>query len=235
MALTPPMRRVSLAFVLAFGVLVLLFGHAQAHHDWRWVVSSSYGEPSEWDGGVWVDGRPTGYFGHPLSWHWHCAERGPDGMLPTHDWAILRYSSRGVAHQSLPLGAYVEMILPTPSGRMVNLVLPITDRGPYGAWGEPGQPNGGGFDIQETVIWSLGWESSSEWGLRTHRARLRPDLGRYCPLHTIRLPDHVGLLLEDVAYDISADRTLAIEAVLDGLGWPRSVPNNRNLAVFTGS
>ena len=229
------LTRTVLAFGLALSLLALLFSRATAHHEWKTVTSSSYGEPSAWDGGVWVDGKPTGYFGHALSWYWHCAERGRNGKLPTHDWAFLRYSSRGVAHQSLPLGAYVEMILPTPSGRMVSLVLPITDRGPYGAWGDPTLPNGGGFDIQETVAWSLGWASSSEWGLRTHQARLRPDLGRYCPRHVIQLPDHVGLLLEDVAYDISADRTLDIEAVLDGLGWPRSVPNNRNLAVFTGS
>jgi len=218
--------RTIIAFALAWVLLVLLFGTAHAHHDWRWVTSSSYGEPSKYDGGVWVDGKPTGYFGHELSWYWHCAERGADGRLPTHDWAFLRATSRGVAHQTLPLGAYVEMVLPTPDGRTVAVVLPITDRGPYGAWGEPTLPNGGGFDLQETVVWSLGWESSSEWGLRSHRARLRPDLGRYCPRHEIRLPDHVGLLLEDVAYDISADRALSIERVLDGLGWPRGSVGN---------
>jgi len=212
--------RTIIAFALAWVLLVLLFGTAHAHHDWRWVTSSSYGEPSKYDGGVWVDGKPTGYFGHELSWYWHCAERGRNGKLPTHDWAFLRYSSRGVAHQTRPLGSYVELVLPTPEGRTVNLVLPITDRGPYAPWGEPSQTTAGGYDIQETVIWDLGWASSSEFGLRTHRARPRPDLGRFCPRQEVRLPDHVGLWLEDQDYDQAADGLASLEDALAVLGWP---------------
>jgi hypothetical protein len=221
MAIPSPAQRSVVAFALALALLATLFHGVKAHHEWRWVASSSYGEPSEWDGGHFDDaGNPTGYFGHELSWYWHCAEKGASGALPDHDWAFLRYSSRGVAHQSRPLGSYVEMILPTPAGRMVTLVLPITDRGPYGPWGEPSQPGGGGFDIQETVIWGLGWESSSEWGVRAHLARPRPDLGRFCPRQEVRLPDHVGLWLEDRDYDQAADGLASLEDALAVLGWP---------------
>jgi hypothetical protein len=214
------MRQAALALLLAFGVLASLVSDVSARSGWREVTSSSYGEASKWDGGVWVDGQPTGYFGHEMSWYWHCAKRDASGEWPTHDWALLLRSSRGVAHQTQPLGSYVELVLPTPKGHTVTLILPITDRGPYSQWGSPAQANGGGYDIQETVIWSLGWASSSEFGLRAHLARPRPDLGRFCPRQEVRLPDHIGLWLEDWDYDQAAGGFASLEDAMAVLGWP---------------
>jgi hypothetical protein len=224
MARTPVIHRTVAAFALALALLMVLFGTAAAHHGWRNVVSSSYGEPSEWDGGYYdADGNATGYFGHELSWYWHCAVRDASGRLPTHDWAFLRHSSRGVAHQTLPLGSYVELQLPAKTGEVVVLVLPVLDRGPYGWWGVPSSPGGyGGFDVMETVIWDLGWASSSDWGIRSHQVRIRPDLGRYCPRTETRLPDHAVVLLEDQDFDRSAEQVITIEGVLAALGWPQS-------------
>jgi hypothetical protein len=223
MGITPAIQRAVMAFALAWTLTALLFGAAHAHHDWRWVKSSSYGEPSKWDGGYYENGRPMGYFNHPLSWHWHCAERDARGQLPTHDWAIMRYSSRGVAHQTLPLGSYVELQLPAKSGEIVTLVLPVLDRGPYGWWGSPSTPGGyGGFDVMETVIWELGWDDSSDWGVRSHRVRTRPDLGRFCPRLEVTLPDHAVRLLEDQDFDRSAERVITIEGLSTALGWPQS-------------
>jgi hypothetical protein len=204
MTITSPIIRTALAFALAWILLAVLFNPAHAHHDWRWVTASAYGSPSRWD--------PTDYYGSTNSWWAWCAVKDADGQWPTNDWAYLRSTSRGIAHQTLPLGAYVEMRVWDADGEVRYLTAPITDRGPFAPWGDAGGP-----DIQEPVVMRLGYATASDWGIRSIQMRYRPDLGRYCPRFEIRLPDAVGQLLEDEADG-------GLESLEEGwphaLGWP---------------
>lgn len=200
---TGPLHLASLLCIALAILTVLSISPVQAHHEWKTTYASSYGEASQWDSGV--DGN--GYFSYPLSFHWHCSIRSKNNRWPTHDWAYLRYTSRGIAHQTLPLGTYVELLLYTAEGYTKNVIAPITDRGPYTTYGD-----NGAFDIQETIIWDLLWEDASAWGVRKIEYRLRPDLGRYCPRHSIRLPD---AFVEDM------DSLAVLESTWDVLGWPK--------------
>ena len=195
-----PIRKTALACVLAFSVLLGLSGDLGAHHEWRTVTASAYGSPSQWD--------QFDYYGSTNSWWAWCAVRNPDGLWPTNDWAYLRTTSRGIAHQTLPLGSFVELRVHDSNGQVHYLTVPITDRGPFAPWGDAGGP-----DIQEPVVMRLGYATAADWGIREIQMRLRPDLGRYCPRVETRLPDAVGLMLED-----DADGLALLEA-----GWPHFV------------
>ena len=205
MALAPT-QKTALAFALAWVLLAAMFGQAQAHHDWRTVTASAYGSPSQWD--------QFDYYGSTNSWWAWCAVKDANGQWPTNDWAYLRPTSRGIAHQTLPLGSFVELRVHDASGQVQYLTAPITDRGPFAWWGDAGGP-----DIQEPVVMRLGYPTASDWGIRQIQMRLRPDLGRYCPRFEVRLPDAVGLMLED-----QPDGGLSVleAAWPPSLGWPET-------------
>jgi hypothetical protein len=156
-----------LALTLVAVGLMLAFGWGTAKSDdraWVPVGVSYYGPASAWDcGHLDASGNCVGYFYHYTAFYWHC-----DWTAWDDSWGLFLPSTRGVAHQWLPLGSWIE--LRTPRGD--TLVLPVIDRGPYAPWGDRG-----GFDL----AWSLRSELK---GAQTGFAyRTRPDISRHCPRH----------------------------------------------------
>ena len=148
---------------------------------WRWVRASGYGPPTEWDCGHVVDGQCLGYFGFRTAWGWRC------DLEANHAWAVLDpRRSFGVAHQSLPLGTWIEIqyVEPTsPTGERPapgpSVLAPVTDRGPYAPWGDDG-----GFDLQAPLVTAMGWSVEVSW----YKVRVL-DIPRYCPAEGADVPD----------------------------------------------
>lgn len=169
--LAPP-ARTAVAFALALLLLAALSARAAAESPWRTVQSSSYGDPFY---STDRQGHPTG---KRTAWGWHCVPWDEESEYSV----VVRGGPHGggsqhVAHQWLPLGSFIEVELQrADTGSYITRVVMVADRGPYAWWGDSS-----GLDIQEPLVRALGYSDAYAWGVRTHRYRLRDDLGLYCP------------------------------------------------------
>ena len=153
---------------------------ARAEGGWRMTQATSYGPASQYGQGFyWGEG------GSYTSWGWHCSPL-VDGSIPVNPVStVQRGTSLGVAHRTLPLGSWIELLMPRPDGTTVRLVVPVTDRGPYAA--------GFDLDVQEPLVQAVGWRGAvappgtsgvawgEYWGHPWVSYRPLPEWGVYCP------------------------------------------------------
>ena len=145
-------RWLLLVTALALTILTMT-SEVDADRGWRDDHASAYGAESIWDGGYWSNEqwRWIGYYGARTSWGHHCAlpeHFNPDNRY--YPWAVLTPDSVGVAHQSLHrLGTQVRMRIPRADGTIATVVVPVTDAGPFGVWGN--------WDLQDGLVRQLGW------------------------------------------------------------------------------